>query len=75
MKLVPQSEEYIAECFLDYDYIKSDYRFIAVNSDRKKELDADPNSGNGQLKNADCVSDDGAQFIFVLKILGKKLKI
>ena len=37
-----QGEDYTTGCFLDYDYIKNHYRFIAVDLSRQKELNADP---------------------------------
>ena len=35
-----QGEDYTTGCFLDYDYIKDQYRLIAFDLSRKKELDA-----------------------------------
>ena len=37
-----QSEGYNIGYLLDYDYIKSHYRLIAVGLSRESELDADP---------------------------------
>ena len=37
-----QYEDHTAGCLLDYHYIKNDYRLIAVDLIRQKELDADP---------------------------------
>ena len=37
-----QGEDYTTGCLLDYDYIKSHYRLIAVDLGRQKELDANP---------------------------------
>ena len=37
-----QSEDYTTECLLDYDYIKNEYRSIALDLSRNEELDADP---------------------------------
>ena len=36
-----QGEDYTTGCLLDYEYIKSHYRFIAVDLSREKELDSD----------------------------------
>ena len=60
---------------LDYDYIKSHYRLIAVDLSRQKKLDADPKAIQqkeflGQLKhpNSEIVYNES---MFVLKILEK----
>ena len=37
-----QGKDCASGCLLDYDYIKTHYRLIAVDLNRKKELDADP---------------------------------
>ena len=37
-----QGEDYTTVCLLDYNYIKNNYRLIAVDLSRQKELDADP---------------------------------
>ena len=37
-----QGEDYTTGCSLDYDYIKNDYRLIAVNLSKQEVLDADP---------------------------------
>ena len=37
-----QGEDYTTWCFLDYKYIKNDYRLMEVDLSRQKELDADP---------------------------------
>ena len=43
IKLVTgQGKDCASGCLLDYDYIKKHYRLIAVDLNRKKELDADP---------------------------------
>ena len=57
---------------LDYDYIKNYYRFIAADSSRQKELDADPKVMQqiefcGQLKKLDA--NDNDQSMLVLTIL------
>ena len=36
-----KDEDYTTGCLLDYHYIKNNYRFIAVDLSRQKELDAD----------------------------------
>ena len=75
-----QGEDYTTGCLLDYEYIKNNYRLIAVDLSRQKELDADPKAIQqiefvGQLKKLD---DDGnatdasnGQSMFVLAILEK----
>ena len=68
-----QSEDYTTRCLLDYDYIKSHYRLIAVDLSKQKELDTDPKAiqqieFTGQLKklgdnsNAADVSNDQSMF-------------
>ena len=37
-----QNEDYTTGYLLDYDYIKTHYRLIAVDLSRQKELDSDP---------------------------------
>ena len=37
-----QGEDYSTRCLVDCDYIKNQYRLIAVDLSRQKELDADP---------------------------------
>ena len=37
-----QGKDCASGCLLDYDYIKKHYRLIAVDLNRKKELDTDP---------------------------------
>ena len=84
MKLTTgQGEDYTTGYLLHYDYIKINYRLIAVGLSRKKELDADPKAIQqkefaGQLKKLD--HDDKAtdaagndQSMFVL-IIFKKFK-
>ena len=76
-KLTPgQGEDYTTGCLLDYDYVKNNYRSIAVHLSRLKELDADPKAIQhieivGQLKNENGVNADGTVSIFVLTILEK----
>ena len=45
-----QGEDYTTGC-LDYGYIKNHYRLIAVDLNRQKELDADPNIICWAIKN------------------------
>ena len=37
-----QGEDYTTGCLLGYSYIKNNYRLIAVDLSRQKELDNDP---------------------------------
>ena len=37
-----QGEDFTAGCLLDYDYIKNNYRLIAADLSRQKQLDAYP---------------------------------
>ena len=58
-----QGKEYITGCLLDYDYIKSHSRLIAVDLSRQKEVGADPKTIHQiefveKLKNADAVNAD-----------------
>ena len=71
-----QGADYTTGCLLDYDYIKSHQRIIAVDLSRQKELDADPKAilqieFIGQLKNEDGINADETQSMFVLTILEK----
>ena len=71
-----QGEDYTTGCLLDYEYIKSHYKLIAVDLRRQKELDADPKTIQqiefvGQLRNTEGVNADGTQSMFVLTILEK----
>ena len=59
-----QNVDYTTGCSLDYDYIKSHYRLIAVDLSRQKKLNADRKAIQqihffGQLKNTDAVNADG----------------
>ena len=79
-KIVNNSEgkDYTTGCLLDYGYIQSHYKLIAVNLGRQKELDADPKAIEeiefvGQLKNINGINADGAEFKF-FKSLRKKFK-
>ena len=61
---------------LDYDYIKNNYRLIAVDFSRQKELDADRKAIQqvgfvGQLKNDDGENADGTHSMFVVTISEK----
>ena len=71
-----QGGDYTIGCLLDYEYIKSHYRLIAVDLSRQNELGADPKAIQliefvGQLKNVDGINVDGTQKMFVLIILEK----
>ena len=75
-----RAEDYTTECLLDYDYIKSHYKLIAVGLSRQKELDADPKAIQqiefvGQLKKLDAVDDVESMFILIVleKIKEKRL--
>ena len=37
-----QGEDYTTRCLLDYDYVKSKYKLIAVDLSRQNKLDVDP---------------------------------
>ena len=37
-----QGEDYTTGCLLDYDYVKSKYKLIAVDLSRQNKLDVDP---------------------------------
>ena len=70
-----QSEDYTTECLLDYDYIKNNYKLIAVDLSRQKELDADPKAIQqiefiGQWKRLN-VNNNNDQFMFILTNLEK----
>ena len=70
-----QGEDYTTGCLLDYDYKRSQYRLIAVDLSRQKELDADRKAIQqieitGQLKNPDDAVIAN-EFMFVLTILQK----
>ena len=66
-----QGEDYITGCLLDYDYVKNQYRLIAANLSRQKELDADPKAIQeiefvGQLKKLNKYNNND-ESMFVLK--------
>ena len=72
-----QGKDYTKEYLLDYEYIKN-YRLIAVDLNRQKELDPDPKAIQqieliGQLKNYDGENAGCTQSMFVLTI-SEKLK-
>ena len=81
-----QGEDHTTGCLLDYDHIKNDYRLIAVDLSRKKELDADPKliqqlenwtiETNGQLKilNADNIVESMYVLTILENIKEKRLK-
>ena len=75
-----QGEDYATGCSLEFDYIKNNYRLIAVDLSRQEELNTDLNAVQqiefiGQLKKLDHdgnVTDSGNdQSMFVLTILEK----
>ena len=64
---------------LGYDWIKNHYRLIAVDLRRQKEFHVDPKAIKqiefvGELTNVDSINADGAESIFILTILEKKIK-
>ena len=70
-----QGEDYTTGCLLDYDYIKHNYRLIAVDSSRQKELDANPKAIQqiefvGQLKKLDNTNAN-AESMSILMVLDK----
>ena len=66
-----QGEDYTTVCLLDYEYIKNNYRLIAVDLRKQKELDADPKAIR-QVANGNKTDAAGAgQSMFVLTILEK----
>ena len=71
-----QDQDYTTGCLLDYEYVKNNYRLIAIDFSRQKELDAVSKAIQqieffGQLKNDDVENADGTRFMFVLTILEK----
>ena len=71
-----QGEDYTTGCLLDYDYIKINYRLIAVDLSKKKELDTYPKAiqqmeFTGHLKNKNSINADGTQSMSILTILEK----
>ena len=40
--MIGKGEDYTAGSLLDYDYFKKNYKLVAVDSSKQKELDADP---------------------------------
>ena len=61
---------------MNYVFLNYDYRLIAVELSRQKELDADPKAIQaiefvGKLKNVDGINPDGAESMFILKIFEK----
>ena len=40
--MIGKGEDYTTESLLDYDYFKKNYRLVAVDLSKQKELDADP---------------------------------
>ena len=37
-----KGEDYATGCLLDYEYIKNNYRLIAIDLSKQKKLDVDP---------------------------------
>ena len=69
-------EDYTAGCLLDYDCIKNNYRLIAVDLSRQKELVIDLKAIQQielvrQLKKEDGINAGGTQNMFILTILEK----
>ena len=63
-----QGEDYTTGCLLDYDYVKTHYRLIAVDLSRERELDANPKAIQqiefvGQLKILDAKNNDESVFL------------
>ena len=61
---------------MDYEYIKNNYRLRAVDLSRQIELDADPKAIQQiklvrQLKYIGGINTDGAESMFILRILEK----
>ena len=61
---------------MDYEYIKNSYRLRAVDLSRQIELDADPKAIQQiklvrQLKYIGGINTDGAESMFILRILEK----
>ena len=61
---------------MDYEYIKNNYGLRAVDLSRQIELDADPKAIQQiklvrQLKDIDGINTDGAESMFILRILEK----
>ena len=61
---------------LHCNYIENNYKLIAVNLSRQKELDADPKAIQkigfiGQLRSTNGVNTDSTQSIFILTIFEK----
>ena len=72
-------EDCTTGCLLDYGYIKSHHRLIAVDLNKQKELDADPKAIQqiefvGQLGNSDNAIIANKS-MFVLNILEKINKV
>ena len=70
-----QGEDYTSGCFLDYGYIKSHYRLIAIDLSGQKEVDANPKAIQqirfvGQLETLHA-DNDNDESTFVLTILEK----
>ena len=58
LPLTSQGDSYTAGCLLDYECIETQYKLIAIDLSRQKELISDPKANQqiefvGQLKNTD----------------------
>ena len=40
--MIGKGEDYITGSLLDYDYFKNNYKLVAINLSKQKELNADP---------------------------------
>ena len=71
-----KGEDYTTACLLDYDYLKNQYKLIAIDLSRQKELDTHHKVIQRlqffwQPQNVDGKNNDGPQSIFVLAIREK----
>ena len=69
-----QKEDYTTACLLDYAYIKNNYRLIAIDLSRQKELDGKAIQQIEcvrQLKNTDDKNASGTQAMSILTVLEK----
>ena len=69
-----QKEDYTTACLLDYAYIKNNYRLIAIDFSRQKELDGKAIQQIEcvrQLKNTDDKNASGTQAMSILTVLEK----
>ena len=69
-----QKEDYTTACLLDYAYIKNNYRLIAIDFSRQKELDGKAIQQIEcvrQLKNTNDKNASGTQAMSILTVLEK----